>query len=151
MLEGEPDQTDLHYGAVNPGNVWDGENVMQQLRVAPKSRSDSTATAEFSSNGFLSAAIVCVLMLQLATGCGVKSAPTPVQTAPVPTLPPTLVLSGPTQLRAGDAATFSVVTTGLRDPMRGDVKRKTLPCSPVRGSCSPCIQPSVGGASEALG
>ena len=36
-------------------------------------------------------------------------------------------------------------------PMRGDVKRKTLPCSPVRGSCSPCIQPAVGGASEAVG
>lgn len=30
-------------------------------------------------------------------------------------------------------------------PMRGDVKRKTLPCSPVRGSCSPCIQPNTVG------
>ena len=29
-------------------------------------------------------------------------------------------------------------------PMRGDVKRKSLPCSPVRGSCSACIQPNLG-------
>ena len=38
----------------------------------------------------------------------------------------------------------------LANPMRGDVKRKTLPCSPVRGSCSPCIQPNLGD-SDAVG
>ena len=29
-------------------------------------------------------------------------------------------------------------------PMREDVKRKKLPCFPVRGSCLACIQPDVG-------
>ena len=29
------------------------------------------------------------------------------------------------------------------DPMRGEVKRKTIPYSPVRGGCLTCIQPDL--------
>ena len=38
----------------------------------------------------------------------------------------------------------ALVETNLpRNPMRGNVKIKILPCSPERGGCLACIQPDV--------